>query len=102
METTVVSHLPEVVWAVSPKYRRKFKFCHVSASPTFAVTERIHPLRWTPHKLDSPLDESENGRIPAGFADSTRHPGPVRSSARSVITGGSRPYICATLLNSTL
>ena len=63
-----------------------FRLCHVSTDPAFAVADRIHPFRRTPHKIDSPLNGSENGRIPAGFADSIRHPSVVRSSTRSVVS----------------
>ena len=61
-----------------------------SARPTFAVTQRTHPLRCRPSKLDSPLDGVENGQNPAGLVASSRHPGPVRASARGVFSRNSK------------
>ena len=89
METIVVSHF----WGRGgsgvgrfSKVAETSKFCHVSTSATFAVTERTHLLRCRPSQLNSPLDGVENGRNPAGFVASSRNPGLVRSSARSVVS----------------
>ena len=57
-----------------------------STRPTFAVTQRTHPLRCRPSKLDSHLDGVKDDQDPAGFVASSRHPGPVRASARGVFS----------------